>query len=101
MSAYVLNRVLSSVVVVLIVSMLVFAAINVQKGSVIEANLAGSGVISNKEIDALRHQLKLDRNPVERYYTWWHDMIVGCSAKESVCYGNSLRVRGISIWSRV
>lgn len=101
MSAYVLHRLFSSVVVVLMVSVLVFLAINLQKGSIIEANLAGSGIVSKAEVDALRHQLKLDRSPLERYYTWWHDMIVGCSANQSVCYGNSLRVRGVSIWSRI
>lgn len=101
MSAYVLRRLLSSVVVALVVSVLVFFAINAQKASVIEANLAGSGIVTKEEVEALRRQLKLDRSPLERYYTWWHDIILGCSETESVCYGNSLRVRGVSIWSRV
>jgi peptide/nickel transport system permease protein len=101
MSSYVLRRVFSSVLVMLLVSVLVFFAINVQKADVIEANLAGSGIVTRDEVAALRHQLKLDRSPLERYYTWWHDIIAGCSESESVCYANSLRVRGISVWSRV
>jgi peptide/nickel transport system permease protein len=101
MTMYVLRRALSSVVVALLVSMFVFLAINAQDGSVIEANLAGSGIVSKEEVDALRQQLKLDRSPIERYYTWWHDIILGCDEGQSVCYGNSLRVRGVSVWSRV
>jgi peptide/nickel transport system permease protein len=101
MATYVLRRIFSSVLVTLMVSVLVFFAINAQDGSVIEANLAGSGIVTRNEVDALRHQLKLDRSPLERYYTWWHDIIIGCSETESVCYANSLRVRGVSVWSRV
>ena len=101
MSAYILRRVLSSLAVILLVSVFVFAAINAQKGSVIEANIAGSGLVSANELEALRHELKLDRNPVERYLSWWHDMIFGCSRNESVCYANSLQARGVSIWRSV
>lgn len=101
MLGYIARRMLSSVVVVLVVSLLVFFAINAQKATVIEASLAGSGIVSHDEVDALRHQLKLDRSPLERYYTWWRDLVLGCPAGESVCYSNSLRVRGVSVWSRV
>src|SRR5215207_366910 len=101
MTAYIVRRVLSSVLVALLVSLFVFLAINMQKGSVIEADIASSGIISRDEVDALRKQLKLDRSPLERYATWWHDAFLGCREGESVCYGNSLRIRGVSIWSRV
>jgi peptide/nickel transport system permease protein len=101
MTAYIVRRVLSSVVVALLVSLFVFLAINMQKGSVIEADIASSGIISRDEVDALRKQLKLDRSPLERYATWWHDAFLGCREGETVCYGNSLRIRGVSIWSRV
>lgn len=101
MTIYIARRMVSSVVVTLVVSLLVFFAINAQKASVIEANLAGSGIVSRDEVEVLRQQLKLDRSPLERYYTWWRDMVVGCPADESVCYRNSLRVRGVSVWSRV
>jgi ABC-type dipeptide/oligopeptide/nickel transport system permease component len=69
MAAYIVRRVLSSVVVALLVSLFVFLAINLQKGSVIEADIASSGIISRDEVDALRKQLKLDRSPLERYAT--------------------------------
>jgi peptide/nickel transport system permease protein len=101
MAAYVLRRALSSVIVILLVSMLVFLAINLQKGDVIEANLAASGIVSKDQVATLRHELKLDRSPMERYLTWWHDLVLGCDRGATVCYGNSLRVTGVSIWSRV
>jgi peptide/nickel transport system permease protein len=101
MTAYIVRRVLSSVLVALLVSLFVFLAINLQKGSVIEADIASSGIISRDEVDALRKQLKLDRSPIERYITWWRDSLLGCEEGASVCYGNSLRIRGISIWERV
>jgi peptide/nickel transport system permease protein len=101
MTAYIVRRVMSSVLVALLVSLFVFLAINFQKGSVIEADIAASGIISQSEVDALRRELKLDRSPLERYATWWRDAIIGCQEGASVCYGNSLRVRGVSIWERV
>ena len=101
MATYIVRRMLSSIVVALLVSLFVFLAINLQKGSVIEADIASSGIISRNEVDALRKQLKLDRSPLERYVTWWRDSFLGCRAGETVCYGNSLRIRGVSIWSRV
>jgi peptide/nickel transport system permease protein len=101
MAAYILRRVLSAALVVVLVSVFVFLAINAQKGSVIEANIAGSGLVSPNELAAMRHELQLDRSPVERYLTWWHDMLFGCSANEKVCYGNSLQARGVSIWREV
>jgi peptide/nickel transport system permease protein len=101
MTAYIIRRMLSSVLVALLVSLFVFLAINFQKGSVIEADIAASGIISRDEVDALRRELKLDRSPLERYATWWHDALIGCGEGQSVCYGNSLRVRGVSIWERV
>jgi peptide/nickel transport system permease protein len=101
MAGYIVRRVLSSVVVALLVSLFVFLAINMQKGSVIEADITASGIVSQAEVEALRQQLKLDRSPIERYVTWWRDAFLGCREGETVCYGNSLRIRGISIWSRV
>ena len=54
MTAYILRRALSSVVVALLVSVFVFLAINLQKGSVIEANLAALRHRRKDEVDALR-----------------------------------------------
>lgn len=101
MTAYIMRRALSSVVVALLVSVFVFLAINLQKGDVLEANLAASGIVSRDQVDALRRELKLDRSPTERYLTWWRDLLLGCDGSSTVCYGNSLRVSGVSIWSRV
>ncbi len=101
MTAYITRRILSSIVVTLLVSVFVFMAINLQKGDVIEANLAGSGIVSKDQVEYLRRELKLDRSPVERYLTWWHDVILGCEKDAKVCYGNSLRASGVSIWSRI
>ena len=66
MTAYIVRRVVSSILVALLVSLFVFLAINLQKGSVIEADIASSGIISRDEVDALRKQLKLDRSPRSR-----------------------------------
>ncbi|MGD9894478.1 MAG: ABC transporter permease [Dehalococcoidia bacterium] len=101
MTAYIVRRVMSSVLVALLVSLFVFLAINLQSGSVIEADIAASGIVSQDQIEELRRDLKLDRSPMERYLTWWRDAFIGCQEGETACYGNSLRVRGVSIWSRV
>jgi peptide/nickel transport system permease protein len=101
MTAYIMRRALSSVVVTLLVSVLVFLAINLQKGDVLEANLAASGIVSRDQVESLRRELKLDRSPAERYVTWWRDLVLGCDESSTVCYGNSLRISGVSIWSRV
>jgi peptide/nickel transport system permease protein len=77
MSGYVIRRLLSSIPVLLIVSMCVFALTNLLPGDPVRA-LAGNDVVTTPEMEArLRHDLGLDRPLPVQYLHWLGDALTG------------------------
>ncbi|MDQ1129721.1 ABC transporter permease [Microbacterium sp. SORGH_AS_0888] len=78
----VVRRVLIAIPLLLAVSILTFALMAVMPGDPAR-NMAGMNA-SEEQVEAVRHQLGLDRPPVERYLTWLGGFVTGNLGKSSV-----------------
>ena len=85
----IVRRVLVAIPLLLAISILVFALLEALPGDPAR-NAAGMDA-TDEEVEAVRHQMGLDRPPVERYLSWLGGFLTGN-------LGNS-SVSGQSVWS--
>lgn len=78
----IVRRVLIAIPLLLAVSILTFALLAAMPGDPAR-NMAGMNA-SEEQVEAVRHQLGLDRPPVERYLTWLGGFVTGNLGKSSV-----------------
>jgi peptide/nickel transport system permease protein len=75
MIRYIIRRILFSIPVLFIASILVFAVVNATTDP-----LAGAALnprVTQADVERLRHQLGLDKSPVEQYTTWLENFVKG------------------------
>lgn len=77
MQTYILRRLIYSIPVLLIVSLLVAGLIRLQPGDVVMAMMAESGSINPAVIDEARAELGLDRPFHEQYVIWLFNLLMG------------------------
>lgn len=81
MSKYVIQRVLASIPSLIVVSIVIFGLLRLIPGDVVMARLADSGggraYVSEEDLDRMRHELGLDRNPVIEYVDWMSGVVRG------------------------
>jgi len=72
---YVIRRLLLSVPVLLLSSLIVFGLMRVMPGDALTALMGESGNVSAKDLQKLRMELRLDRPYVEQYGIWLWQMV--------------------------
>ncbi len=79
MTTYIIRRVLMSIVVLFIVSVLVFLAMRMLPGDPIKLMMAESQMValSEEELDKVRHEFGLDRPLVVQYFSWMGGVLTG------------------------
>src|SRR5438552_3822374 len=92
MSGYILRRVLASIAVLLLVSLVTFLLIHLQKGDVLAATLRQR--IPEAQVQKLRAEVGLDRPVAEQYVDWLGNALRGD-------LGNSLYRRQETVWGRI
>jgi len=70
MQTYILRRLLFSIPVIVLTSVLVFGLLHTVPGDVIIAKLADQGTVKKADIDQLKHQYGLDKSLPEQYAIW-------------------------------
>lgn len=70
MQTYILRRLLFSIPVVVLTSLIVFGLLHTVPGDVIIARLADQGTVKKADIDQMRHQYGLDKSLPEQYGIW-------------------------------
>ena len=75
MYKYVIRRLLLSVPVLLLSSLIVFGLMRVMPGDALTALMGESGNVSAKDLQKLRMELRLDRPYVEQYGIWLWQMV--------------------------
>ena len=91
MIRYIIRRILFSIPVVFLASVLVFAVVNATTDP-----LAGAALnprVTQADVARLRHQLGLDKSPVEQYQTWLGNFVKGD-------WGTSL-VSGLDVFQQI
>ena len=87
MGKYIIQRVLASIPSLLVVSVVIFGLLRLIPGDVVMARLADTGggraYVSQEDLERMRHELGLDRNPVVEYVDW----VFGVARGD---FGNSL-----------
>jgi len=87
---YILRRLLASIPVLILVSIIVSALIRIVPGDVVMNMLGESGNVSAKDLALIRHQLGLDRPYYEQYLTWMAGLLRG-DMGNSLWTGNPVR----------
>lgn len=77
MLRYIARRLLSSLVMLVIISAVVFASMRLLPGDPVLARLGGAKFIDEAAIEALRQSMGLDRHPVEQYFIWIGGVFTG------------------------
>ena len=90
MLQYILRRLLASIPVLILVSIIVSALIRIVPGDVVMNMLGESGNVSAKDLALIRHQLGLDRPYYEQYLTWMAGLLRG-DMGNSLWTGNPVR----------
>src|ERR1700674_862711 len=75
MYKYVIRRLLLSVPVLLLSSLIVFGLMRVMPGDALTALMAESGNVGEKELAKLRKDLGLDRPYYQQYAIWFWQMV--------------------------
>ena len=70
MQRYIARRLLFAVPTIIIVTIVTFLLVRLAPGDVVDNLLSQSGGVTVAERQALRHQLGVDKNPVDQYVTW-------------------------------
>jgi len=73
MTRHLLRRLVGTILVLLVVSFVIFAALDVIPGDAAEAMVGDSA--SQEQLDALRHELGLDRPLLARYFDFLSGVI--------------------------
>lgn len=77
MQQYIMRRLLYSIPVMLVVSLLVSVLIRLQPGDVVMAMMAEAGNINPALLDKIRHELGLDQPFHVQYVTWMFHFLTG------------------------
>ncbi len=77
MQQYIMRRLLYSIPVMLVVSLLVSVLIRLQPGDVVMAMMAEAGNINPALLDKIRHELGLDQPFHVQYVTWMFNFLTG------------------------
>src|SRR4030042_3189207 len=79
MTTYILRRLIQSIFVILIVSVIVFFLIRFLPGDPILIYLSGRefSSLTMEQIEAARHQFGIDRPLVVQYFSWWNGILHG------------------------
>ena len=77
MGTYIFRRILSAVPSLIIVSVLIFSLLRLVPGDVVIAQIGESGYATPEDLDRMRHELGLDRNPVVQYVDWASGLLRG------------------------
>jgi peptide/nickel transport system permease protein len=75
-TAYVLKRLLQAIITLFLASALSFAIIQLAPGDYLDT-LKANPKISPERIEQLRQQFGLDRPPIEQYWRWLRNIVVG------------------------
>jgi len=86
MRRYLMKRVLISIPIFLVITLLSFVLSDMAPGGPVEALAASSGTLTVEEIDALKVRLGLDKPMAERYVLWLGDLFQG-DLGNSYAYG--------------
>ena len=83
MRTFIIRRLIQSILVILIVSLLVFFLIRFLPGDPILIYLSQQelATLSMEQVKELKHELRLDRPIIVQYFAWWHDMFKGDMGK--------------------
>jgi peptide/nickel transport system permease protein len=92
MSQYILKRLLSSIPVLLVLSVLIFAGVRVIPGDVCRVVLQ-SAEVNQEQCDALYQRLGLDKPAVEQYFSWMGGVLQGD-------FGTSI-ISQRSVWDQI
>lgn len=77
MGQYILRRLLLALPTLVVVSILVFSLVRLVPGDVVMARLAESGYVTPEQLDEMRAELGIDRNPVVQYLDWASGVVRG------------------------
>jgi peptide/nickel transport system permease protein len=80
MSAYIVRRVFMSVMVIILVTIMVFAAMRLLPGDpliIFMGQNAGIEKMTEERLDQLRHEYGLDKPPVAQYFDWIGGLLHG------------------------
>ena len=77
MGQYILRRLLLALPTLVVVSVLVFSLVRLVPGDVVMARLAESGYVTPEQLDEMRAELGIDRNPVVQYLDWASGVVRG------------------------
>lgn len=79
MTTFIIRRLIQSIFVILIVSVIIFCLIRLLPGDPILIYLSGRefSSLSTEQIQTARHQYGIDRPMVVQYFSWWNDIFHG------------------------
>ncbi len=77
MGQYILRRLLLAIPTLVVVSILVFSLVRLVPGDVVMARLSESGYVTPEQLDEMRAELGIDRNPVIQYLDWASGVLRG------------------------
>lgn len=77
MGQYILRRLLLAIPTLVVVSILVFSLVRLVPGDVVMARLSESGYVTPEQLDEMRAELGIDRNPVIQYLDWASGVVRG------------------------
>ncbi len=70
MGQYIIRRLISSIPSLILVSIIIFGLLRLIPGDVVMARLSESGYVTEEDLDRMRDQLGLNRNPIVQYFDW-------------------------------
>jgi len=93
MSTYIIRRLLQSIIVLILVTLLVFIAMRLLPGDPLMLYYTQGQIVSmdDQELDALRHEWGLDKPMLIQYYNWLINIFHGDMGK-SVVYSDKVSV---------
>jgi len=77
MGQYILRRLLLAIPTLMVVSILVFSLVRLVPGDVVMARLSESGYVTEEQLNEMRAELGIDRNPVVQYLDWASGVVRG------------------------
>ncbi|MBM4198020.1 MAG: ABC transporter permease [Gammaproteobacteria bacterium] len=70
MGQYIIRRLISSIPSLILVSIIIFGLLRLIPGDVVMARLSESGYVTEEDLNRMREQLGLNRNPIVQYFDW-------------------------------
>jgi peptide/nickel transport system permease protein len=89
LAAYIVRRLIQTVLVILLVTIITFLLMHIIPGDPVMALLSHSTSVTQEEIDALRHDLWLDRPIYIQYFHWLNNILHGNLGK-SLYFGREV-----------